>query len=565
MNKYDTAVHLLPKFLAKKRGFTARISRWAIVLTLGFTCVACGNSSQLPKANVAPIASVTVSPSTAILQPGSSLQFISEIRGTTNTTVTWTATLGSITPSGLYTAPTATTATVDTVSAVSAADPTHYATASIEIAPAETGLSASSLSATASVSSPPSPTWFPYNATTSLSNKPLPSDVLLHCYGNTSNCAQGDAMAKYALTSNDAVGPPYRRSGSTVGTITFMVPGASDSQLPIYYGQSTDPWYTLSNCLHDATIKVSFHAPNRAKFSSTAGNDQAIAIYDTVQGLLIQAYMYNSSSTGTLPYSSCTSGPGCAVHVSYNGCSAERVGTDTDIQKTHYSYTNSYGTYTLGGVSAEGGFSSLGTIIRQNELMNGTVNHAVALGAYCTNPNFFVFPASGLLGGCRSNIANAPPPGGLIFTDYTPTQISSMLSAGRITHPQATLLTALSTYGGYLLVTGGGSWTGMSIGTELVEAQDAYKFYGRTPPIVPWGCQNGMNDYGQSSCSNGVVTGPFSPSLNALGGLPLMTGPEGRDTSGRSCRVAPGCDVSGHIHMADSCIAKRLAGLPGKC
>src|ERR1700719_1340608 len=34
----------------------------------------------------------------------------------------------------------------------------------------------------------------------SVTTKPLPGDVLSHCYGNTSNCSAGDAIAKCAMT-----------------------------------------------------------------------------------------------------------------------------------------------------------------------------------------------------------------------------------------------------------------------------------------------------------------------------------------------------------------------------
>lgn len=80
-----------------------------------------------------PVVGVSVSPGSVRLQSGQSKQFTSAVTGTSNTAVTWTAELGSISSSGFYTAPTFWSQIVDTVSAVSAADPTKYASASVTV------------------------------------------------------------------------------------------------------------------------------------------------------------------------------------------------------------------------------------------------------------------------------------------------------------------------------------------------------------------------------------------------------------------------------------------------
>ncbi len=74
-----------------------------------------------------------MSPSSVALQSGQSKQFTSTVTGTSNTTVTWTAALGSISSSGFYTAPTLAGQILDTVSAVSDVDPTKYASASVTV------------------------------------------------------------------------------------------------------------------------------------------------------------------------------------------------------------------------------------------------------------------------------------------------------------------------------------------------------------------------------------------------------------------------------------------------
>ena len=75
--------------------------------------------------------SVSVSPTTASLQPGQQAQFSAQVSGTTNTAVNWSATGGTLTSSGLYTAPS--TAGTYTITATSTADSTKSASAAITV------------------------------------------------------------------------------------------------------------------------------------------------------------------------------------------------------------------------------------------------------------------------------------------------------------------------------------------------------------------------------------------------------------------------------------------------
>ena len=80
--------------------------------------------------------SISVSPGTASLQAGGQQQFTAMISGTSNTAVTWTASGGAITTSGLYTAPTA--AGTYTVKAVSSANSSTSASATVSVSAAQT-------------------------------------------------------------------------------------------------------------------------------------------------------------------------------------------------------------------------------------------------------------------------------------------------------------------------------------------------------------------------------------------------------------------------------------------
>lgn len=77
------------------------------------------NNSQSAPASVA----VQISPASAEIQSGGSLQFTATLTGTNHTGVMWQTTVGSISSAGLFKAPSVTTATPVTVTAISQANP----------------------------------------------------------------------------------------------------------------------------------------------------------------------------------------------------------------------------------------------------------------------------------------------------------------------------------------------------------------------------------------------------------------------------------------------------------
>jgi Right handed beta helix region/Protein of unknown function (DUF1565) len=99
-----------------------------------------------------PSVSVSISPSSTALQTGASAQFTASVSGTSNTSVTWlvngiqggNSTVGTITSSGLYTAPAAVpSGSSVTVTATSVADTTKSASASVSILAPPTPVSVS--------------------------------------------------------------------------------------------------------------------------------------------------------------------------------------------------------------------------------------------------------------------------------------------------------------------------------------------------------------------------------------------------------------------------------------
>ncbi|MDP2875950.1 MAG: M4 family metallopeptidase [Holophaga sp.] len=103
----------------------------AVATTRAFAAIAV--TSDVPQG-----VSVSITPTTASVKTGATYQFSASVVGSSNTAVTWTATGGTVSTSGLYTAPT-TTGTY-TVKATSAADTTKSASATVTVSPA-TGVS----------------------------------------------------------------------------------------------------------------------------------------------------------------------------------------------------------------------------------------------------------------------------------------------------------------------------------------------------------------------------------------------------------------------------------------
>lgn len=127
-------------------GITARLYRLGVIAGLAILVAACGNSSTTmtpstpsTPANVA----VSVSPGAAALGANQTTQFSAAVSGTSNTAVTWSvngtaggsATVGTISADGLYTAPTVVPSVASsqnvTVTATSMADSTKSASADL--------------------------------------------------------------------------------------------------------------------------------------------------------------------------------------------------------------------------------------------------------------------------------------------------------------------------------------------------------------------------------------------------------------------------------------------------
>ena len=92
-------------------------------------------SLQLTVTNTAKVA-VSITPATVTLASAASTQFSAQVSNASSPDVTWSATQGTISSTGLYSAPQVSVSTAVTITATSAADTTTSATASVTVTPA---------------------------------------------------------------------------------------------------------------------------------------------------------------------------------------------------------------------------------------------------------------------------------------------------------------------------------------------------------------------------------------------------------------------------------------------
>src|SRR5271157_2192371 len=112
------------------RELRAKICIVAIVSLIALSLAGCSLSGAKAAA-VAPAVTVSMSPTSISIPAGHNQQFTATVSGSTNTAVTWSATGGSITASGMFTAPAAAGSYV--VKAISMADKTVVASAAVTV------------------------------------------------------------------------------------------------------------------------------------------------------------------------------------------------------------------------------------------------------------------------------------------------------------------------------------------------------------------------------------------------------------------------------------------------
>jgi len=477
--------------------------------------------------------SVSIYPSSQTLQPGQTLQFSSTVTGTSNQRVTWTAGVGSITSSGLYTAPILNTASTDTVSAVSVADGSKYASAYLTIQGAGGsvgGSSGGSCMGPFSITNQEPITCVP--SPNSMFSKRLPSDVLNHLMANDVSIATSSI---------------YACNGSCTSAMIFAHSGSQNdiNGVPTYYGSATDPAYVITGGSTPSSpynaLGVGFHAPNQA-MTSGASSEQYFTVWDQSQNKYFAFYRYTGGSG-----SQQTMFPPCSSTNLNQPCNVGFSPSDTIVNSR--SEARGYGV-SLGNPWASNGILPPIGEVRVQELIQGHIYHALYLNTLCqqTSPtnsnaaatvfpvlvNWAALPCSKMPN--ATNVNQAPPGGALVFLDYTDAELALLKSY--MPAWQYPIVEAMTRYGGYV------GDTGQPLHPSRLENEDAYKTAGVEDPLFAWlQGQAGVNP--ECGVSTGQCNLPWT-NFAAAGG---------------SCPAAGLCDITQHIHIADPCIAKGLAGL----
>ena len=179
-----------------------------------------------------PVVQVAIAPTSATVASGGTKQFTDTVTGTTRTAVNWSASAGTVSTSGLYTAPTVSVNTSATVKATSVADSTKSATASITITPPPpSGTNPNfSLSAT-----PPSQTVV-RGSTVKYTTKVTPSSGFAGSVAFAVNGLSGGASASFSPASVTVSGTTSASSTMTIatgkgrtGTFTLTISASSRS------------------------------------------------------------------------------------------------------------------------------------------------------------------------------------------------------------------------------------------------------------------------------------------------------------------------------------------------
>ena len=446
---------------------------------------------------------------------------------------------GSISSFGFFAAPTLTAQVMDRDSVIIVADPTKHGNDGMTVDQARgTGSGPYSILNQEPTTSVPSPE--------SLFGKPLPADVMSHLAVNGEIEAQDAMVACYG-------------SGCTPFSQIVIAPQNSvqdNNGVPFYYGQASNPYFMCGNqsgynsCGNVPTVSgyspydIPFHALSGAQPSS-GDSDQFTQIWDQESNNMIYLYWGTSGNRPAHTFPSCP-----------NSSHAGTLGDPCSFPAPDYSTMNdrnetrAYGILSGDSLNVAAGLGH----VRAQEFIQGQINHPIYLNTICQQPSdgdggsstvpAIVFPntiygAQSCGGQTGAHLDHAPPGGALIFLDYTDAQLA--LLKPYVPAWQYPLLVGLSHSGGYA------GDTGNPLHPSRIEDATAYEAAGIADPLLGW-LKGQPNDVGSTCGSQGC-------NLNWQ-----------NMKWGGSCPTANGgvdnlCSISSHIHIADQCVAKGLAGM----
>jgi hypothetical protein len=234
--------------------------------------------------------SVSVSPTTATVASGGTEQFSAQITNTSNTAVTWSATSGTVSTTGLFTAPTVTATETVTVTATSVASNTKSASATATVNPAAGILTLN-------------PTSINFGSVT----VGVTSPILLSTFTNTGN-------APLTITSNPMSAGDFSWGGEGTCNYNTLAPGSSCTMsakfTPTATGTRTGT-ITISSTASNSTVTLplsgigttaTVQSVNLSWSASTSSNVSGYNIYRAAYASACGSFSKINSSlnTGTL-------------------------------------------------------------------------------------------------------------------------------------------------------------------------------------------------------------------------------------------------------------------------
>jgi hypothetical protein len=181
-----------------------------------------------------PPVSISLAPGTLTLSSGGGQQFLATVQNTSNTSVTWTASAGTISSAGNYTAPKVTSNTSATITATSVADTTKTAKATVTVS------TSTQPPVSLELLYPPTSPFQPYYADVQkyLLNNPLVAGV--NFWLQWGDVDKGpNAIPQYDFSAFDAQIAPWIGAGKKVNVIVWAV-----SDTPV---NNATPSYVFSN------------------------------------------------------------------------------------------------------------------------------------------------------------------------------------------------------------------------------------------------------------------------------------------------------------------------------
>jgi hypothetical protein len=388
----------------------------------------------------------------------------------------------------------------------------------------------------------------------SMWTKRLPADIMSHLQPNSKTVmpvwmqSRGGKDSRYWI---DLVWP-------TPGSADYRGQGLN-------YGKATDPLYKYTcnapnhSCSRtNPTTGLYFHLPVGSSISLVDPGDAWYFAWDQTNDLILEIYRYQENVSPDTPMTKIQpcrgTTPETACEITLDHSIAGAISRKT---------TDAAHVRNISGLGDSLSSAPQALTIRASEMIDGEINHPLYIVTDCVNDNgnpdggtavFPAYPYSGSYGCGAGYIGHPeaspyrPYQGNLIFADYTDAQIAAM----NIPSHNKIVLRALAHYGAY--VGDSSNWSNPGIFIENYESMQPYVDAGIKGTDIPiW---NWLQKTEGMECSGPDGTTQCKFNFHVLKGVPDLAGP--------LCPTTP-CSPLHHFHIADPCVAKGLAGLPGGC